>query len=344
MVRRTAVSLLTVWCVAAVSVLGTDYEILAAADLEDVSSGENFAVSPRITDDAIHVIYDDADEALARQAARVIQDALDELGPRLPAGDGPIIVAVCHTVAEFERYAGPYSRPNVTGIALPGQGVIAVKAPRLVPQGSDFTGTLRHELIHVLLARNVPAGRLPRWLEEGIAMTFSREFRWGSKLRIGQMYAQGQIIPYRELDWAFLDPGRETEFGDAYAQALSMTRFLRERLGEDRFWELVHGLDTMTFPAALEHHADMDVTGLYSAWQRSLWEVAVVFSIVSGFSIFQVMALLTVIAYLRKRRQGRRTLRRWEEEEKEPPLLTVLDLEDNEPLYPWEEEEDETYL
>ncbi len=324
MARRIAVSLLMILCVAAA--LG------------------NPAWPATVTNGAVHIIYDDADEALARQAARVIEDALDELGPRLTPGDGPIVVAVCHTVAEFERYAGPYAKSNVSGIALPGQGIIAVKAPRLMPEGLDFNGTIRHELIHVLLARNVPAGRLPRWLEEGIAMTFSREFRWASKARIGQMYAQGQVIPYGELDWAFLDPGRETEFGDAYAQALSMTRFLRERLGEDGFWELVHGLDTMTFSAALKHHADMDEAGLYEAWQGSLWKVAVVFSVVSGFSIFQVMALLTVIAYLRKRRQGRRTLRRWEVEEKEPPLLTVLDLEDNEPPYPWEEEDDETYL
>jgi hypothetical protein len=324
MARRTTVAFWTVCCMA-VAVSGPCWPAT-------------------LTQDAVHVIYDSADEALARQAARIIQDALHELGPRLPAGDDPIIVAVCHTVAEFERYAGPYARPNVTGIAMPSQGVIAVKAPRLVPQGPDFTGTLRHELIHVLLARNVPAGRLPRWLEEGIAMTFSREYRWGSKLRIGQMYAQGQIIPYRELEWAFLEPGRETEFGDAYAQALSMTRFLREELSEDEFWALVHDLDTMTFPAALKRHADISVTGLVDAWRRSLWKVAVVFSIVSGFSIFQLMALLTVYAYLRKRRQGRRILRRWEDEEGDVPTLTVLDLEDNEPLYPWEEEEDETYL
>ena len=71
----------------------------------------------------------------------------------------------CHTRQDARqrrrRYAGPYAKPNVAGIALPGQGIIAVKAPRLMPQGFDFNGTIRHELIHVLLARNVPAGRLP---------------------------------------------------------------------------------------------------------------------------------------------------------------------------------------
>ena len=56
------------------------------------------------------------------------------------------------------------------------------------------------------------------------------------------------------------------------------------------------------------------------------------------------MALLTVYAYLRKRRQGRRLMRRWQrEEEGEDALafLTVRDLEDQEGPYPWEEDEGE---
>ena len=40
------------------------------------------------------------------------------------------------------------------------------------------------------------------------------------------------LVEYRHLDFAFLAPGDEMEFGDAYAQALSMTRYLRNRIGE----------------------------------------------------------------------------------------------------------------
>ncbi|MBN2307884.1 MAG: hypothetical protein JXR94_02870, partial [Candidatus Hydrogenedentes bacterium] len=234
------------------------------------------------------------------------------------------------------------------GVADSEAGVIAVKAPELLPPGGDVTGTLRHELVHVLLARNVRIDRMPRWLNEGIAMTQAREYRWESGFRVAQMYFQNRLLTYDALELSFLEPGREMEFGDAYAQALSMTRFLKDELGEERFWRVVSGLNTATFPEALEQHGSMSLEELSEAWRGSLWQVALVFSIVSGFSIFQVMAVLTIMAYLRKRRQGRLRMRRWEEEDAEddrfPPFMTVRELEDQDGPYPWEEDEDGGYL
>jgi len=52
---------------------------------------------------------------------------------------------------------------------------VAVRAPYLVEGPASFAGTLRHELLHVLLARNVNLDHLPRWLNEGIAMRYARE-------------------------------------------------------------------------------------------------------------------------------------------------------------------------
>jgi Peptidase MA superfamily len=291
---------------------------------------------------AVRVMYSDGDEAAAQRALASVADAVDDLSSRLPAGDSPIIVKLCGTHGDFARYAGTYARTNVAGVAMADEGFIAVKTPRLLEGRSGFEGTLTHELVHVLLARNTDVDVLPRWLNEGIAMTLSREHRFNATFHTGRMYFQNRLIPYARLDWAFMTPGVEMEFGDAYAQGLSMTRYLRESVGEDAFWAIVRDLDTMTFPEALAFHGNMSVDAFYESWQHSLWKVALVFSIVSGFSLFQIMALLTIVAYLRKRRQGRRLMHRWQrEEEEEDAFLTVRDLEDQEGPYPWEEEEGE---
>jgi hypothetical protein len=295
----------------------------------------------------LRIEYRETDAKVAERATGVLERALEEYAPHLPAGDDPIRVVVCHTKPEFARYAGPYTQPDVAGVALPDAAVIAVKSPRLVQSGSDIAGTLRHELVHVLLARNVNVDRLPRWLNEGIAMSLAHEHRWGSSFRVGRMYLQGRLISARDLEWAFMQPGREMEFGDAYAQALSMTRYLRDRLGEEGFWELIYALDEMTFLEAMKQHTSMTIIEFYDAWKASLWKVALIFWIVSGFSIFQVMAILTIVGYLRKRRRGQRKIEEWEaqeaEENGEPPLLGPYDLEDQDGPYPWEEE-DEEYL
>jgi hypothetical protein len=171
-------------------------------------------------------------------------------------------------------------------------------------------------------------------------MTWSNEHRWGSTWRVGQMYVTNRVIDYPDLEWTFQSPGREMEFGDAYVQALSMTRYLEDTLGEDAFWSLIADLETMSFTEALAKHGDMSVREFYEEWVASLWKLALVFSIVSGFGIFQFMAILVIVAYIRKRRQNRRRMREMElDEEDDVPFMTVSQLEDQDPPYPWEEEE-----
>jgi hypothetical protein len=217
--------------------------------------------------------------------------------------------------------------------------MIVVKGPHLLPEARDYRGMLRHELIHVLLARNTEEANVPRWFNEGVAMVVSRELRWESGLRIARMYVRRRLIAYPELNLAFAPLGNEETFDDAYAQALSMTRYLMENLGEDRFWQIVRSLKTQSFEDALRAYAGMTPADLYDAWHASLWKVAVISSLVSGFSAFQLMAILAVVAYLRKRRRGRHILQQWEEEENEPEAFSWEALEEG--PYPWDEEEEE---
>ncbi|MBX7255517.1 MAG: hypothetical protein K1Y02_04060 [Candidatus Hydrogenedentes bacterium] len=270
-----------------------------------------------LTDQNFVVHYNEPEEALAKRTLDVLVTASKEFESSLPAGPEPITVVVCGTIQEFAQLARGYTMPNVLGLAFPERGLILLKSPELVREPADYRGTVRHELVHVLLARNVNMDNVPRWLNEGIAMVLSGEFRYESTARVAQMYLSGKTIDYRNLEYVFLAPGRELEFGDAYAQSLSMTRFLLRKLGEEEFWRMVHSLKTEPLSTALRTRLNMNEIEFYDAWVRSLWKFALVFSLVSGFSVFQLMALLTFAAYIRKRRRGQRLLREWETEEAE---------------------------
>ena len=287
----------------------------------------------------LHIEYAPGDKALAQESLDILDKALGEFGSRLPAGNGPIRVTICPTIEAFRRYAGKYGMARVGGIAKSPQGVIVVKAPYLLPGGEDYPGMLRHELIHVLLARNTEETYVPRWFDEGIAMVLSGELRWESGLRIARMYVRKRLIPYNELNFAFAPIGDEGVFGDAYAQALSMTRYIVDRIGEDRFWELVRSMKTVSFEEALQNQAGLSPGALYDGWRRSLWKVALLASLVSGFSAFQLMAILAIVAYLRKRHRGRKLIQQWENEEIEPEVFSWDKIEEG--PYPWEEEYDE---
>lgn len=267
--------------------------------------------------DGIHIEFSQSASSLAEESLSTLVHARDAYKKHLPDAPSRLDVIICDDYDSFGKYAGPLASYSVLGVAQPEHDLIALKTPALVPPGSDYAGTLRHELVHILLQHNVNADHVPRWLNEGIAMLLSGENRWESKSLVAQMYLDGRVLSYRDLELSFLDPGRETQFGDAYAQAYSMTQYLMTRLGEERFWQLLRDLDTQTFGSALEKETGLVPYDFWEAWRGSLNSTAIIFSIVSGVTLFQIMALLTIIGYFRKRRRGKRVIAQWESEEQD---------------------------
>ncbi|HOJ32599.1 MAG TPA: hypothetical protein PKY35_09870 [Candidatus Hydrogenedentes bacterium] len=267
----------------------------------------------------------------------LLKEAKRDFSANLSLGDSPVIVILCTNPTQFRMYAGAYSQPKIGGIARPEEGIVVLKTPRFLGSFAEYRSVLRHELVHILLARNTETGRMPSWLNEGIAMELSGERRWQSVMHVALMYLRGQIIPYRDLDWAFEQPGIEREFGNAYAQSLLMTKYLRKRLGDLAFWELVVDLKSMSFGDALRKKLGMSPPEFFDEWIASLWKLAVVGSVVSGFGLFQAAAILVVLAFLRQRRRGKEILERWALEEAESESSdAVFDEEED---MPWEEDD-----
>ncbi|MCC6145331.1 MAG: hypothetical protein IT368_16115 [Candidatus Hydrogenedentes bacterium] len=282
------------------------------------------------------------DADLATRSLQVLEEARREFAPRLPAGDEPIRIVIAHTMNEFMSHARVFGQMNVSGIAKPDESLIVVKAPHLRRLGEDYRGTLRHELVHVLLHRNSNPAYLPRWLNEGLSMSLANEYYWQSVIELAQMYASRRIIEYKDLDQAFYAPGTEMKFGDAYAQALSMTRWMRDEFGEEVFWSMIADTRNVPFAEALQKHTGMNVREFWEAYHGSLWKLALIGIFTSG-SLFTPAAILAIIAYLRKRAQNQRTLEQWAVEEGEEDLILSWD-DVAEGPYDWEEdEEDESW-
>lgn len=289
----------------------------------------------------VTLIYDPADKELAQRSLEIVQDTLDDFRDRMPVGDKPITVALCRTHPEFRRYAGQFARVSVGGVAESASGVVAIKTPRILPPGAHYEGILRHELLHLLLDRNYNTAVMPRWLNEGLAMTLSGENRVDDRFYAGYLSMRGRVIPYNELPAVLEGAEYDGRLGEAYAQSLSMTEFLRKRLGEQHFWEFLRALDDQSFPRALEAHTGMTTAQWFDTWQQSLWKVALIFALVSGFSAFQLMVLIAALAWWRRRRRNKALLQRWAEEDEDEPFLFAYQLEGREEPHPWEEEDED---
>ena len=264
--------------------------------------------------------YSEGQEAIALETMNVLHTGLATYARRLPAGEEPIRVHICQTIAEFEGLSGGLPSKRVQGFARSREGLIVLKGPALLVPGSNYAGIVRHELLHVLLARNTDPDHLPRWLNEGVAMILSRENRWSTMFSMARIYTGGRVVEYGNLEHAFNAPGNEMVFGDVYVQSLSMTRYLRSQIGEETFWAMIYGLRDRSFDEALRSQTGLSAEVFYDTWRGSLWRTALVSSIVTGMTLFQFAAILLVVAYLRKRMRNRRTLQKWAAEEEGDPF------------------------
>ncbi len=268
------------------------------------------------------------DRLVANLCLDYLEEAQQEFAARLPLGEGMVRVIVAHTVEEFAQHAGSFGELAVSGVARPAEGLIILKAAKLRMPGDDFRGTVRHELVHILLHRNTNTQNLPRWLNEGLCMSLANEYYWRSVFQIATMFVQNRIIDYRFLDMTFRAPGDEMDFGDAYAQGLSMTRFLRDHLGEDKFWRVIYAMREGSFNDALQREAGWSLAGFWDAYTGSLWRVALIGSIASG-SLFLPIAGLVIVAWLKQQWRNGKILRSWAREEAaappEPPAYTSWD-------------------
>lgn len=278
----------------------------SAADLEKA----------RLSRGLFTIEYPAGQQNVAERTLAILGEAVQEFTPMLPAGERPIYIVLVDVPEEFERYAVHFTGLEVSGLAQPGNDLIIVKAPRLRMPSSDYPGTLRHELVHLLLYRNVNDDYLPQWLNEGIAMSLANEFYWQAMFSVARMFIQNRIIPIDRLDESFYSPSGQMEFNDAYAQSLSMTRYLRNLLGEDVFWGVVLALHDMPFPRALREVGGLSPDELWNGYQKALWKYAIFATMASGF-FFQPAAILLIIAYLRRRKIARDIYRRWEVEDAE---------------------------
>lgn len=281
-----------------------------------------WAAAETLTQGPFIIDYHPDDRQAAEDGLRYLVEAKAEFDPYLTLGEEPVTVRVAHNMNEFLGLSGVYAHVGVNGVTRSDKSTIALKSPRLRSIEDDYRGTVRHELVHVLLFRNTDTSRLPRWLNEGICMMLANEIRWQSALQVTRMHLSGGIIPITSLDRAFLAPGSDHQFSDAYAQALSMTRYLRNELGDEKFWAVVRGVRDESFEAAMISQGGLPVQEFWRDFSRGLWGMTLVTTLRTG-SFWGAIACLCIVTYLIRRIRNRGTVRRWSEEEdpKEPEVF-----------------------
>lgn len=219
----------------------------------------------------------------------------------------------------FGSYVGG-NLEQVVAVARAGRCQIVINRPAWFREGPERQEqVLVHEMTHLLLGRSI-TGRLPAWLDEGLAMITAGEGDFDSTWRVMVNGTLDTLLPVEMLmDRVALGSGRQEL---AYAQSLSLTQFyLRQQFPESRRPDpapLVARLtDPATGPRRVQLLWDPQLTAsLEYHWRQSYHIIWSVLLVLSGSSLLWAgITLLFLLAWWRKRRMARAIRERFEHEE-----------------------------
>jgi len=246
----------------------------------------------------------------------VIDECWDDLARAVGADDqsAPVSVLIPGSLDEFREVAGGNDQRWVVGVSVHPHSLIAVKPPRMLePSLKTIRQTVRHELVHIMLARASNVGNMPRWLNEGIAMRASGETAASAEWRIAGAVLRRALIPLDELDRHF--PLSHEGASLAYAESLSVVNHIAETYGEEALLKLTRTLKDRDFHTALASSLGVDLSTLSEQWVETVRISPYVVTLVTGSFALWLMTIVAIVAFFRKRRLARLKKSEWEMEE-----------------------------
>jgi len=105
----------------------------------------------------------------------------------------------------------------------------------------ELTRRLKHEYVHVVL-RHIATDRVPWWLNEGLAETFSSELSEGDLALLRRAYAEGLEFSLADLEGSQLTALSPEALRLAYVQSHATTELLWNRYGQKPMAQLLSDL------------------------------------------------------------------------------------------------------
>ena len=231
----------------------------------------------------------------------------------LQNGGGTILVRLLE-----ESHATARSTPSwVVGFARPADSTIVLFPARTPSYPDDsIEELLHHEVAHVLIHRASVGRAVPRWFNEGLAMT--AEHVWGleDRARTALALVRGSNLTLADLGPLF--GATSSDAGRAYAMSGAFVRYLFDQfgptIGARILYEVSRGTSFGESFLLVTGQAVASVEA--SFWQRTvLWYRWIPF-LTSSSALWIAITLLALLA-IRSRRSKRAVMRaHWDDEDR----------------------------
>jgi len=258
-------------------------------------------------------------ETAVKQASAVFQDTVSER----------ISVIIVDNRDQFKQQARGSLPDWGVGAAIPARQAIVVLSPRAVEYSQSFAEILKHEWAHIALRHKLGSAYLPRFIDEGFAMRFAGQWGTGYGLSLAKAELMGSLFPLESIDRVNFFNASQAQI--AYAQSYQAVSYFMSTYGESSFRILIESLgEGLTLDRAFMAAVGADFATFEREYRLHIKQNYSWFLIFSDMTfVFIALALLIVLGFLLKKKQGKDTIKRWEEEEKYES--TDFDYEEGDP-------------
>jgi|GEM_PF-1678517 len=275
------------------------------------------------------VFFVPREEALARSTARKVSGTLKHIDQEMQlASRGPFTVVIASSKEAYTTYSGHLPDWSAGATDLSRNRVI-LKSPRLGRTSIwDYDQTLRHEVMHIVLGQNVDPTRIPRWLNEGLAMIAGGQQSLHQVYTLSQAVVRDDLISLGELERILqFDRPKATL---AYAECVSAVRFLQSQFPPGTLQAIFARMNRSdnSFARVFEEETGLPMTYFEYHWQEHLTsKYRWITMMGSDTTLWIFFTLLVIVGYLLLRWRNRKKMQAWQEEEDRTDSGTDWDYE-----------------
>ena len=249
-------------------------------------------------------------EAIAPQR---FTDIAQTVGLAVPGP--PIHVILAPETSDVAHQMDPW----IAGFASngPGESEMVVLFPARTPSypNGSLEDVLRHEVAHILIGRASAQRPIPRWFNEGLAMSVERGWRLQDEGHLIYQLAVGSRTSLDTLDQMF--GGEQPDVTRAYALSGALVRDLLQRHGAKTGAKI---LSRMNDGASFEH-AFTETVGMSpddaeaEFWQRQYTWAAWLPTLTSTTTLWLAVTAIALLAIVRRVMKNRAIEKKWLDEE-----------------------------
>ncbi len=263
------------------------------------------------------IYYTAADRSRAAALPAIFENEYAELSAKLGLQlDIPVQILLAPTPEKFNEFTGHLIPDWGEGVADAARGLIILKT--LSPSSRDrLLKSVRHELTHILVGRGVAQPEtLPRWFNEGLAIYFSYDEEFAGGAAISKALISNSVVPLNEIEDVLKFQTEKARL--AYEESFSAILYFEEEFGFEGIAAILAELKAgKAFDDAFEEYtgfpaAEFELDWLRFIEQKYRWRFLLDFETYLWIFIL----LLFVLVFLGIKWRNRRTLKRWEDEEK----------------------------